>query len=152
MRVLITSTSHAFEWLAEPVAVERFTAKEALDSLRERVGPGDVAAARVLVRQLDRLPLALAVAAASIVGPPRIRYSAYVERLRAEPIDGLLARPSGEAYPRGVAQATLLALHAVSGQSRVLLRELSVLSPPTGARCRLPTNSPIFGLDRRLIE
>ncbi|MGP3965343.1 tetratricopeptide repeat protein [Nonomuraea sp. 3N208] len=127
--VLITSTTHAFERLAEPVAVERFTAKEALDYLRERVGPGDVAAARVLVRELDRLPLALAVAAAGIVGPPRIRYSAYLERLRGEPIDQLLARPSGEAYPRGVAQAILLALHAVSGPSRDLLGELSVLSP-----------------------
>lgn len=129
VRVLITSTSHAFERLAEPVAVERFTSREALDYLRERVGPGDVAAARVLARELDRLPLALAVAAACIVGPPRIRFGAYIERLRAEPLDRLLARPSGEPYPRGVAQAILLALHAVSEESRVLLGELSVLSP-----------------------
>lgn len=129
VRVLITSTSYAFERLADPVPVERFTSREALDYLRERVGPGDVAAARILVRELDRLPLALAVAAAGIIGPPRIRFAAYIERLRAEPIDRLLARPSGEPYPRGVAQAILLALHAVSEESRVLMGELSVLSP-----------------------
>ncbi|GAA4042394.1 hypothetical protein GCM10022248_06100 [Nonomuraea soli] len=128
-RVLITTNTHAFERVAEPVVVDRFTAGEALAYLRERVGPGDVAAARALVRELDRLPLALAVAAACMVGPPRLPYSAYIARLRAEPVDRLLERPSGEPYPRGVAQAILLSLRAVGRASRELLAELSVMAP-----------------------
>ncbi|MFI6477923.1 tetratricopeptide repeat protein [Nonomuraea sp. NPDC050663] len=128
-RVLITTNTHAFERVAEPVVVDRFTAGEALAYLRERVGPGDVAAARALVRELDRLPLALAVAAACMVGPPRLPYAAYIARLRAVPVDRLLERPSGEPYPRGVAQAILLSLRAVGRDSRELLAQLSVMAP-----------------------
>lgn len=128
-RVLITTNDHAFERVADLVSVDRFSVKEALAYLRERVGPGDASGARRLIEELDRVPLALSVAAASLVGPPRQTYDDYLLRLRGTPIDELLARPAGEPYPRGIAQAILLSVGEVDAAGVRLLGELSVLSP-----------------------
>jgi hypothetical protein len=107
--------------------VERYTPKEALTYLRTRVGPGDPAGARRLAEALDRLPLALSIAAACLVGPPRPGYDAYLVRLRDTPVDRLLARPSGEPYPNGVAQSVLLTVARISPDARKLLGELAVM-------------------------
>jgi tetratricopeptide (TPR) repeat protein len=125
-RVLITTNDHTFERLAALVPVDRFTAQEALAYLAERVGPGD--AAGLLAEELDRLPLALSIAAAALVGPPPITYEAYLVRLRATSIEVVLARPRGEPYPRGVAQAIMLSAGETNPAAVRLLGELSVLS------------------------
>jgi tetratricopeptide (TPR) repeat protein len=125
-RVLITTNDHTFERLAALVPVERFTAQEALVYLTERIGPGD--AAELLAEELDRLPLALSIAAAALVGPPPLTYEAYLVRLRATSIEVALARPRGEPYPRGVAQAIMLSVGETTPAAARLLGELSVLS------------------------
>jgi tetratricopeptide (TPR) repeat protein len=127
-QVLITTNDLVFERIAQVVAVERFTLEEALAYLRERVGRGDDATARVLVEELDNLPLALSIASAALVGPPHLAYDAYLARVRATSIDVLLDRPRGEPYPRGVAQAIMLSVGSTGDAAVGLLGELAVLS------------------------
>jgi tetratricopeptide (TPR) repeat protein len=129
VQVLITTNDHAFERLAVPVEVDRFTSAEALAYLKERVRRTDVAGARRLVADLDRLPLALSIASAQLMGPPSITYDAYRDALRDTPLEQILDRPAGERYPRGVAQAVLHALAGISPDAERLLGELSVISP-----------------------
>ncbi|MFI6812584.1 tetratricopeptide repeat protein [Nonomuraea sp. NPDC050328] len=128
VRVLITTNDRDFGHLAELVDVERFTVTEALAYLRERVGPGDRGGARRLAEEVDRLPLALSVAAADLAGPPRLAYDDYLARLRATPVEVALERPRGEPYPRGVAQTILRAVSGLDEPAHRLLGELSVLS------------------------
>ncbi|WP_433479243.1 tetratricopeptide repeat protein [Spirillospora sp. CA-142024] len=128
-RVLITTNDMAFERIAAPLPVARFTAAEARRYLRDRVGgSGDEDPAGELIEELDRLPLALSIAAAALVGPPRVGYGSYLARVRRTPVDVLLDRPRGEPYPRGVGQAITLALDGVGPPARRLLGELAVLS------------------------
>lgn len=126
-RVLITTNDHSFERLATLIPVEQFTEDEAVDYLRTRVGTND-GGFRPLAEELDCLPLALAVAAAALVGPPRLSCDSYLQRLHATPIEVLLARPRGQSYPRGVAQAIMLSVGEIGPASAHLLGELSVLS------------------------
>ncbi|WP_327584627.1 tetratricopeptide repeat protein [Nonomuraea sp. NBC_00507] len=144
-RVLITTNDWAFERVAALVEVERFSDEEALAYLAERVGQN--AAAGLVAEELDHLPLALSIASAVLVGPPRVSYEEYLERLRATPIDVLLARPRGEPYPLGVAQAILLSVSQCGPRAARLLGELSVLSS-SGARLDLLTTK----LDDALAE
>ncbi|MDP4509522.1 tetratricopeptide repeat protein [Nonomuraea sp. G32] len=74
-------------------------------------------------------------------------YEEYLERLRATPINVLLARPRGEPYPLGVAQAILLSVSQCGPRAARLLGELSVLSS-SGARLDLLTTK----LDDALAE
>ncbi|MFB4284527.1 tetratricopeptide repeat protein [Nonomuraea sp. MTCD27] len=126
-RVLITTNDHSFERLATLVPVEQFTEAEAVGYLRMRVS-GDDGGFRSLAEELDRLPLALGIAAAALVGPPRLSCESYLQRLHATPIEVLLARPRGEPYPTGVAQAIMLSVGQTSPAAAHLLGELSVLS------------------------
>jgi tetratricopeptide (TPR) repeat protein/Arc/MetJ family transcription regulator len=127
-RVLITTNDLAFQQVATVVQVERFTVEEALRYLCERVGRTEESAGE-LIEELDRLPLALSVAAAALVGPPRLGYGVYLERLRSRPVEVLLDRPKGEPYPRGVAQAILLSVDLLSEEAVRLLGGLALLSP-----------------------
>ncbi|AQZ65759.1 Putative ATP/GTP-binding protein [[Actinomadura] parvosata subsp. kistnae] len=126
-RVLITTNDHAFERLGAMVPVEQFTEAEAVGYLRTRVS-GDDDGFHALAEELDRLPLALGIAAAALVGPPRLSCASYLRRLRATPIEVILARPRGEPYPNGVAQAIMLSVGQTSPAAAHLLAELSVLS------------------------
>lgn len=126
-RVLITTDDHSFERLATLVMVEQFTEAEAVGYLRTRVG-GDDGGFRSLAAELDHLPLALGIAAAALVGPPRLSCASYLRRLRATPIEVLLARPRGEQYPTGVAQAIMLSVGQTGPEAARLLGELCVLS------------------------
>ncbi|WP_431918728.1 tetratricopeptide repeat protein [Nonomuraea jabiensis] len=126
-RVLITTNDHSFERLATMVAVEQFTEAEAVKYLCTRVGADD-GGFRSLAEELDRLPLALGIAAAALVGPPRLSCESYLGRLHATPIEVLLARPRGEPYPTGVAQAIMLSVGQTGPEAARLLGELSVLS------------------------
>ncbi|MEU6746726.1 hypothetical protein ABZ914_10935 [Spirillospora sp. NPDC046719] len=128
-RVLITTIDLAFERIAAPLPVTRFTAGEARRYLHDRVGVmGDEELIGELIDELDRLPLALSIAAAALVGPPRVGYAAYLTQVRSTPVEVLLDRPRGEPYPRGVGQAITLALDGVGPQARRLLGELAVFS------------------------
>jgi tetratricopeptide (TPR) repeat protein len=127
-RVLITTNDLAFQHLATVVQVERFMVEEARRYLSERVGRTEASTGE-LIEELDRLPLALSVAAAALVGPPPLGYGAYLERLRSRPIEVLLDRPKGEPYPRGVAQAILFSVDLLSEEAVRLLGELALLSP-----------------------
>ncbi|MEV0390526.1 tetratricopeptide repeat protein [Nonomuraea sp. NPDC050643] len=151
VRVLITTNDHSFERLGTLVTVEQFSADEAVRYLGTRVGTGDGAGFRLLAEELDRLPLALAIAAAALVGPPRLSCDAYLARLRSTPIEVLLARPRGEPYPRGVSQAIMLSVGEIGPAAVRLLGELSVLSTSGVGRdlLDLPTETALAELAAR---
>ncbi|MBO3749986.1 tetratricopeptide repeat-containing protein [Streptosporangiaceae bacterium NEAU-GS5] len=130
-RVLITTNYHSFERVATLIPVDRFTTREALAYMRGRLDRDvdwDDADAGRLVEELDRLPLALSIAAAALIGPPRSSMASYLLRLRATSIDVLLERPQGEPYPTGVGQAIMLSAGRADVAARRLLGELSLLS------------------------
>jgi tetratricopeptide (TPR) repeat protein len=127
-RVLITANDLAFERIAGVVPVDRFAADEALAYLVERVGrAGDISAVE-LVEELDRLPLALTIATAALIGPPALSYADYLLLVRSTAVDVLLERPRGQAYPRGVAESILLSLADTSAPAAALLAQLAVMS------------------------
>ena len=99
---------------AAGVPVDVFTMAEALAFLAERTGLADEAGAREVAEELGCLPLGLAQAAA-VMARERLGYGAYLERLRALPVDEHLGRVDGDPYPRGVAEAVLLSLAGVEG-------------------------------------
>ena len=77
-----------------------FSADEAL-ALPDRADrPGDDEGAAAVAAELGHLPLALAQAAAVIAGQ-HLGYGAYLERLRAVPVQEYLSREEGQAYPPG---------------------------------------------------
>ncbi|KDN21554.1 hypothetical protein DV20_13825 [Amycolatopsis rifamycinica] len=137
-QVLVTTTSHTFEDFGTAVEVGLFDDVESRAYLRERTGLPDDHSALRLVEELDRLPLALALAA-GLIRRQRIGYDLCVRRLRTFPVDRYLpARPS-DPYPRGVAQAVLLSVGAAeeadeTGLTEMLLAVLAVLSPGGTAR------------------
>lgn len=131
-RVLVTSNRQSMMELGEPLEVEVFTPGEAVAFLTERTGLADRAEAGALAGELGFLPLALAQAAA-VIRSQRLGYGTYLERLRALPVAGLLARGPGQPYPHGTAEAVLLSLQAVqnsdrSGACAAVMGMLSVLS------------------------
>ena len=81
-QMVITSTRRALGNLGQAVAVETFTAEEAVAYLTERTGLADADGARAVADELGHLPLALAQAAAVIDGQ-RLDYGTYLQRLRA---------------------------------------------------------------------
>ena len=131
-RVLITSNERAVGDLGAGVAVDVFTEPEALAFLAGRTGSADAAGARLLAGELGRLPLALAQAAA-VIAAQHLDYPAYLQRLRAKPVEELLQRESAGRYPHGLAAAVLLALDAVragdgTGVCGAVMDLVSVLS------------------------
>ena len=130
-QVVITSTGQA-AGLGTVVPVDVFTEAEALAFLAQRTGRQDEAGAREVARELGRLPLALAQAAAVIAGQ-HLPYPVYLERLRSLPVREYLTPARGEPYPHGVAEAVLLSLDAVAaadgtGLCRAVLDVVSLLS------------------------
>ena len=136
-RVLITSNRQSVANLGARVGVEVFTSDEALVFLANRTGLADSAGAEAVAWELGFLPLALAQAAAVIAGQ-RLGYRTYLERLRALPVHEYLTREPGQPYPRGVPEATLLALDAVGAgdQSGVGVGALEVMSVLSAAGVR----------------
>ena len=110
--MLVTSNERAVGELGAGVAVDVFTWEEAVAFLAGRTGSADAEGARLLAGELGRLPLALAQAAA-VIAAQHLDYPAYLQRLRAKPVDQLLLRESAGRYPHGLAAAVLLALDAV---------------------------------------
>ena len=131
-RVLITSNEQPVADLGAGVAVDVFSWEEALAFLAGRTGSPDAAGARLLAAELGRLPLALAQAAA-VIAAQHLDYPAYLQRLRAKPVDQLLLRIGTDRYPHGLAAAVLLALEAVragdgTGVCGAVMDLVSVLS------------------------
>ena len=131
-RVLITSNERPVADLGADVAVDVFTQDEALAFLADRTGSSDTGGARLLAGELGCLPLALAQAAA-VIAAQHLDYPAYLQRLRAKPVDQLLLRTGTDRYPHGLAAAVLLSLDAVragdgTGVCSALMDLMSVLS------------------------
>ena len=131
-QVVVTSIETSLPVSREPVAAGVFTQDEALAFLGGRSGLDDPAEAKVLADELGYLPLALAQAAAAIAAQ-RLSYQDYLGQLRANPARKQLPRPKDAPYPRGVANAILLSVDAVTkadptGLCTELLGVASVLS------------------------
>lgn len=140
-QVIITSNQLQTGGLGEPVTVDVFTADEALAFLAQRTGRSDVDGARQLASELGFLPLALAQAAA-VIAVQHLGYPAYLARLRATPVQDLLKRVGGEPYPRGAAEAIVLALDAVAnidptGLCSGLIQVIALLSAAGVSRALL---------------
>ncbi len=132
-RVIITSNQQAVAALGAGVAVEVFTAAEAVTFLAARTGQADAAGAAELAGELGCLPLALAQAAA-VIAAQHLPYAIYLERLRRLPVPELLAAEEAGDYPAGVPAAVLLSLQAVRAGDRgaacgAVMELVAVLSP-----------------------
>ena len=140
-QVIITSNQLEAGGLGEVVAVDVFTEQEALAFLARRTGRSDEAGARQLAGELGFLPLALAQAAA-VIAAQHLDYPIYLVRLRTVPVQDLLKRAVGEPYPHSVAEAIVLALHAVAegdptGLCQGLINVVVLLSTAGVARALL---------------
>lgn len=131
-QVVLTSTLVAAERLGRRVPVDTFEPDIAVRFLEQVTGLGDDAGARRVAAELGFLPLALAQAGARIRGAER-SYDRYLKRLAGMPIERHLKRPRDDPYPRGAAEAILLALDSVRWNDgpdiRRWLSVLAVLSP-----------------------
>jgi tetratricopeptide (TPR) repeat protein len=110
-QVLIISTRQSMGDLGTSIAVDVFSAEEALALLDGRTGLADDEGAAVVAAELGYLPLALAQASAMIAGQ-RLRYWTYLQRLRSLSVQQYLSRRDGPPYPHGVAEAVVLSLDA----------------------------------------
>lgn len=133
VKVILTTTEHTFYGIAAQVPVDVFSDDEAVAYLEERTGNRDAAAARNLASELGRLPLALAQAA-WVIRSQRLSYAIYTDRLQSASLDSLLIPVPGHGYPRGVAEALLLAIDAAEAGDqqdavRAALESLAMLSP-----------------------
>jgi tetratricopeptide (TPR) repeat protein len=138
-QVVVTSTQASALTLGKPTQVDVFTDQESLGFLADRTGHHDSAGAKTLADELGHLPLALAQAAA-VISARRLSYCTYLKRLRSYPTQKYLKPAKGDQYPRGVAEAILLSIDAVTtaddpaGLCRELLDMVSFLSPEGVAR------------------
>src|SRR5207302_938476 len=96
--VLTSERRTAAQLGAVIVAVDVFTANEAVEFLAERTGLTDANGAHELAAELGYLPLALAQAAA-VISSQRLSYETYLDRLRAIPVGEYLIRREAEPYP-----------------------------------------------------
>jgi hypothetical protein len=110
-QVLITSYRKPDPSLGTSVAVDVFSAGEAVVLLAGRTGRAEDTVAAVAA-ELGHLPLALAQAAAVIAGE-HIGYETYLDRLRALSDQDDLIQDPEQPYPHRTAEAVLLSLEAV---------------------------------------
>lgn len=131
-QMIVTSVDRAFEALGQLVDVDVYTREESVRYLHERTGRDDPLGADVLADALGDLPLALAQAA-GVVTARRLDYPQYLEQLRSTPVAHLLTRRAGDPYPRGAAEAILLAIQTAektddTGRLSWVLETIAVLS------------------------
>ena len=132
-QVLITSTGVRAVGPRKPIQVDVFTEEEALAFLAERTEHHDPDGARAVAKELGFLPLALGQAA-GVISVQRLSYPVYLERLRSYPTRRYLPPAGDDPYPRGVAEAILLSVDAVTSMDSTdlcqnLLDVVSLLSP-----------------------
>jgi hypothetical protein len=145
VEVIATTTDRSFGGLGRLVDVTVYDRAESLVYLGERTGLDDADGAGRVAEELGDSPLALAQAAAVIVAR-RLPYAEYLALLAGAPVGQVLTRRAGEPYPRGTAEAILVALDAAentdpTGWVERVLRLLAVLSPD-GVPRDSSTNSP----------
>src|ERR1700722_9389567 len=112
-RVLITTGRSAVADLGASIAVDVFSAEEALALLAGRTGLADEAGALALAAELGYLPLAVDQAATAIAGHYG-GFGAYRRRLHALPVGDYLSGDE-DPYPPGVAETVLLSLELARG-------------------------------------
>jgi len=132
-QVVITSTEAAVAVGGGAVQVDVFSEQEALAYLARRTGQADEAGARTLAAELGFLPLALAQAAA-VIAAQRLTFGTYLDLLRGYPAHKHLPPAKGDPYQRGVIEAILLSVDAVTaaeptGTCDTLLGVVSLLAP-----------------------
>jgi tetratricopeptide (TPR) repeat protein len=110
-RVVITSNQRQAAGLGTEVDVAVFTEDEALAFLAERTGRPFDEDALALAGEVGFLPLALAQAGA-VIAAQRLDYGTFLGRLRSLPVGDYLRPVAGEPYPKGAAEAIVLALEA----------------------------------------
>ena len=136
-RVLITGPwrSRAIQGTSVPIDV--FSGDEAKAFLTERTGRVDTEGAAALAAELGRVPLALAQAASVIAGQS-LSYGAYLERLRAVPVEETLRQELGQSSVPGIAQAVLLSLEAAraADQTGMCMRLIEILAVLSAAGVR----------------
>src|SRR5581483_6398312 len=116
--------------LGAGVPIGVFSEVEALSFKAARTGQADAVGAQAMAEELDRLPLALAQAAAVIAGQ-HLSYGTYLDRLRRLPVGEMLAAEEAGQYPRSVAAAVLASLENVRRVEacEAVMNLLAVLSP-----------------------
>ncbi|GIE90082.1 tetratricopeptide repeat protein [Actinoplanes regularis] len=158
-KVLITSNRLDFASMpgVTVVPVGMFTRSQCQAFLHQATGLPGGADADEVARQLGRLPLGLAQAAAYI-RRGRISYRQYLTALDGPDLREALRRPAGADHP-GVIKATRLSIAALrridrGGDAVRLLTLLSLLSPDGVSRVLLRRAAPALrlrnGLDRAL--
>jgi tetratricopeptide (TPR) repeat protein len=142
-RVLITMAREPMAELGTRVPVDVFSAEEAMALLDGRTGLADEAGASAVAAELGHLPLALDQAAA-VIAKQHLGYAAYLEQLRALPVeDNLVRKEDGkeQPYPPGVAEAVLLSLEAARAADPVGVctgvMEVMAMLAPAAVRCDL---------------
>ena len=116
-RVLITSSRQSAASLGTIVPVDAFSADEASAFLAGRTGQDDDTGAAAVAAALERLPLALALAA-SVMAGQHGSYTWYLNRLQAIPPDVPLIGDDGHPYPLSLVRTVLLSLQAVRAADR----------------------------------
>jgi tetratricopeptide (TPR) repeat protein len=109
-QIIFTSTQQDVHNLGQTVAVEVYTHDEARDFLHTATGLADDVGAAELAEELGRLPLALTHAAA-VIRARAIDYPTCAKLIRDFPLPKYLVHQRGQHYPRGTAEAVLLALY-----------------------------------------
>ena len=132
-QTVITTTLTSFSMVGVSIDVGVFNAGEAKDFLTVRSACDSLNGVDDLAYELGFLPLALAQAA-WLIRSRRITFTDYLQRLRELPISDLMPRVPGEPYPRGAAEAAVLAVSDAStaestGSARELVGLIAVLSP-----------------------
>ena len=142
-RVLITMAREPMAELGTRVPVDVFSAEEAMALLDGRTGLADEAGASAVSAELGHLPLALDQAAA-VIAKQHLGYAAYLEQLRALPVEDYLVRKEDgeeQPYPPGVAEAVLLSLEAARTADPVGVctgvMEVMAMLAPAAVRCDL---------------
>jgi hypothetical protein len=132
-RVLITGPARSSAIQGTSVPVDVFSRKEANAFLTARTGRVDSEGAGALAAELGHEPLALAQAA-SVIFEQSLGYRAYLEQLRAVPVDESLGREGGQpSVPGQVQAAALLSLGRAeagdqTGVCTIVIEILAMLS------------------------
>jgi tetratricopeptide (TPR) repeat protein len=130
VEVLITTNHRDFRSLGEMIDLDVFGIDQAAAYLAARTRLSDPDGAAALADDLGCLPLALAQAGALIGADRRYRsYEAYRAKLARVDVDAMMPRTPGDPYPRGLAEATLLAVGELDTAPRQVLDVLALLSP-----------------------
>ena len=170
VRVLVTTTVSKLDpGVGRMVPVGTFTRGQSVAFVLERTGMGDAAGAARLAHALGDLPVALAQAAATVSLNGYATIDEYLADLREYPLEDVVGRASGDAYPSAVHAALRMACTSVldllaeedhaSGQKKpvramaasVQLAALALLAPSGVPRAWLHTTGATRPIGRQAL-